>query len=158
MQYEGVNYMMPVDARLADEADLPYEMSKLDDILADMNRVSGVRIAVLDACRNNPLEEQLKRSISMVRGTAIERGLARIARPEGLLVAYSAQGGKTAADGSGRNSPFTAALLKHIDTAGLEVGLLFRRVAGSVHKETGGEQLPELSLSLLGEFYFRPQQ
>lgn len=156
MQFEGVNYLMPVDAKLADEADVPYEMAKLDDVVADMARMSGVRIAVLDACRNNPLEEQLKRSVASTRGVSPTRGLARIARPEGLIVAYSTQSGNVAEDGSGRNSPFTAALLQHIETPGLEVGTLFRRVMGSVKQATSGKQHPELSVLFDGEFYFKP--
>jgi tetratricopeptide (TPR) repeat protein len=156
MQFEGVNYLMPVDAKLADEADVPYEMAKLDDVVADMARMSGVRIAVLDACRNNPLEEQLKRSVASTRGIAPTRGLARIARPEGLIVAYATQSGNVAADGTGRNSPFTGALLKNIETPGLEVGTLFRRVMGAVKQETGGKQHPELSVLFDGEFYFKP--
>jgi tetratricopeptide (TPR) repeat protein len=156
MQFEGVNYLMPVDARLADETDVPYEMAKLDDVVADMARMNGVRIAVLDACRNNPLEEQLKRSVASTRGAAMNRGLARVARPEGLIVAYATQSGNVAEDGSGRNSPFTAALLQNIETPGLEVGTLFRRVMGSVKQATGGKQHPELSVLFDGEFYFKP--
>lgn len=154
MQYRGVNYLMPVDAKLEDEADLPYEMALVDNVLADMGRVKGVRIAVLDACRNNPLELALKAKLARTRSISPTRGFARISRTEGQLIAFATQAGTVAADGVGRNSPFTAALLKHIETPGLEAGLLFRRVASAVHEATGGRQLPELSVSLLGEFYF----
>lgn len=154
MQFQGVNYLMPVDAELGHEADLPYEMAKVDDVLADMARVKGVRIVVLDACRDNPLEASLKRSVSRTRNIPMTRGLARITRTQGLLVAYATQPGQVAEDGGGRNSPFTTSLLKHIATPGLEVGPLFRRVASDVNASTGGKQTPELSVSLLGEFYF----
>ena len=153
MQYQGVNYLMPVDAKLRHETDLPYEMAKVDDILADMARVKGVRIVILDACRDNPLESNLKRSVSTTRGIPVTRGLARITRTQGLLVAYATQPGQVAEDGSTRNSPFTSSLLRHIATPGLEVGPLFRRVASDVNKTTKGKQTPELSVSLLGEFY-----
>jgi hypothetical protein len=156
MQFDNVNYMMPVDAALEDEASLPYEMARLDDILADMNRSRGIRIAVLDACRNNPLETKLKQSMARTRGGVVTRGLAPIRRSEGLLVAFATQSGFVAEDGDGRNSPFTAALLDQIGTPGLEVGLLFRRVTGAVRTATGGNQSPELLISLDGEFYFRP--
>jgi tetratricopeptide (TPR) repeat protein len=101
-------------------------------------------------------DEQLKRSVASTRGVAMSRGLARIARPEGLIVAYATQSGNVAEDGSGRNSPFTAALLQNIETPGLEVGTLFRRVMGSVKQATNGKQHPELSVLFDGEFYFKP--
>jgi uncharacterized caspase-like protein len=156
MQWQGANYLMPVDAKLEDEADVPYEMAKLNDMIADMGRVKAVRIAVLDACRDNPLEDRLKRSIALTRGGGQTRGLARIEKADGLVVAYSTDSGNVAADGQGRNSPFTKALLENIETPGLEVGVLFRRVMGSVKQATGGKQHPELSILLDSEFYFKP--
>jgi hypothetical protein len=71
-----------------------------------------------------------------------------------MVVAYSTQADQVAVDGAGRNSPFTAALVKQIAEPGLEIGSLFRRVAADVNRATGGRQFPELSISLLGEFYF----
>ncbi len=154
MQYQGINYLVPVDATLEDEAVLPYEMAQLDNVLADMARVKGVRIAVLDACRDNPLEKKLKRRLARSRGITPTRGFARVKRTEGTLVAFATQTGDVAAEGDGRNSPFTTALLKHIETPALEVGALFRRVASAVNRTTNGKQTPELSISLLGEFFF----
>jgi uncharacterized caspase-like protein len=156
MQWQGANYLMPVDAKLEDGADVPYEMAKLNDMIADMGRVKAVRIAVLDACRDNPLEDRLKRSIALTRGGSQTRGLARIEKADGLVVAYSTNAGNVAEDGQGRNSPFTKALLDYIETPGLEVGVLFRRVMGSVKQATGGKQHPELSILLDSEFYFKP--
>ena len=154
MQYQGANYLMPVDAKLEHEADLPYEMAQLDNVLADMARVNGTRIAILDACRNNPLERKLKLRLATTRGIAPTRGFNRVKRSEGLLVAFATQTGEVAEDGVGKNSPFHKALLTHIETPGLEVGPLFRRVASAVNGATGGQQTPEISMSLLGEFYF----
>ncbi len=37
MQFAGVNYLMPVDAKLTDEADLR-RMARVDDILADLQQ------------------------------------------------------------------------------------------------------------------------
>src|SRR5262249_41782447 len=81
------------------------------------------------------------------------RGLARIEAPRGMLVAFATQSDQIAADGAGRNSPFTGALLKEIEEPGIEIGTLFRRVAIDVNQATGGRQLPELSISMSGEFY-----
>src|SRR6202158_6247678 len=47
-------------------------------------------------------------------------------QPEGMIVAFSTQRDRTADDGTGRNSPYTAAFLKHIEESG-EIGLIFRR-------------------------------
>jgi serine protease Do len=157
MQFAGTNYLMPIDARLADEADLPYEMAKIDDIVADLQRAKNVRIVILDACRDNPLAEKLRSALPASRSAAISRGLARIDRAQGMVVAYATQPGRTAADGTGRNSPFSRSILKHIATPGVEIGPLFRRIAIDVNKETKGDQLPELSVSLLGEFYMKPE-
>lgn len=138
MEWQGANYLMPIDAKLEDEADVPYEMAKLNDMIADMGRVKAVRIAVLDACRDNPLENRLKRSIALTRACTPSRGLARVEKTDGLIVAFATQSGNVAADGGGRNSPFTTALLEFIETPGLEVGVLFRRVMGSVKQATDG--------------------
>jgi uncharacterized caspase-like protein len=153
MQYAGINYLAPVDAKLTDEADLRL-LERVDDIVADLQRAKNLRILVLDSCRNNPLAEELKRSIGTTRGMSIARGLAKIDNPEGLIVAYATQAGRTAEDGAGRNSPFTTAFLKYIETPE-EIGTIFRKIGADVYAQTKQTQLPELSLSLIGEFYLR---
>jgi TRAP-type mannitol/chloroaromatic compound transport system substrate-binding protein/uncharacterized caspase-like protein len=153
MQYAGVNYLIPVDAKLADEADLR-RLARVDDIVADLQQAKNLRILVLDSCRDNPLAESLKRSIGATRGVNIQRGLAKLDSPQGMIVAYATQAGRTAEDGSGRNSPYTSAFLKNIE-AREEIGTVFRRVSADVYAETRQTQLPELSLSLIGEFYLR---
>ena len=80
--------------------------------------------------------------------------LAKIDSPEGMIVAFSTQAGQVAEDGFGRNSPYTTAFLKHIE-AKTEIGTVFRRVSADVYAATNKKQLPELSLSLIGEFYLR---
>jgi uncharacterized caspase-like protein len=106
-QYGGVNYLAPVDAKLIDEADLR-RMARVDEIVADMQQAKNLRILVLDACRDNPLADQLKRSIGASRAVSIQRGLAKIDSPEGMIVSYATQAGRTASDGTGRNSPYTS--------------------------------------------------
>jgi hypothetical protein len=153
MQYGGVNYLMPVDAELADEADLR-RMTRVDEIVADLLQARTLRILVLDSCRDNPLVEQLKRSIAKTRAIPLQGGLAKIDSPEGMIVAYATQAGRTAQDGAGRNSPYTTAFLRHIEEPE-EIGTIFRRISADVYAATQREQLPELSLSLIGEFYLR---
>jgi TPR repeat protein/uncharacterized caspase-like protein len=151
MQFGGINYLMPIDASLADEADLR-RLVRVDDIAADLQQAKNLRILVLDSCRNNPLADDLKRSIGLTRGASVARGLAKIQSPEGTIVAYSTQAGKTAEDGNGRNSPYTGAFLRHVEEHA-EIGAVFRRVSADVYEATGRQQLPELSLSLIGEYY-----
>jgi hypothetical protein len=155
MQFAGTNYLVPTDAVLMDESDLR-RMIKVDDIVADLQQAKALRILVLDSCRDNPLAEELKRSIGPTRAMSVQRGLAKIDSSEGMIVSYSTQAGRTAGDGSGRNSPYTTAFLKHIEEQD-EVGTVFRRIASDVYDATGREQLPELSLSFVGEFYLRGQ-
>lgn len=153
MQFGGVNYLMPVDARLNDETDLR-RMTRVDDVVADLQNARTLRILVLDSCRDNPLAEALKRSIGRTRSGSIASGLAKIDSPQGMIVAYATQAGRTADDGDGRNSPYTAAFLKHIESQE-EIGTVFRRVSADVYAATRQSQLPELSLSVIGEFYLR---
>jgi uncharacterized membrane protein len=151
LQFGGVNYLAPVDAKLADEADLR-RMVRVDDIVADLQQARKLRILVLDSCRDNPLADELRRSIGTTRAIPLQRGLAKIDTPEGMIVAYATQAGRTAEDGNGRNSPYTSAFLKHIE-APEEIGMIFRHVSEDVYQTTSHGQLPELSLSLIGEFY-----
>ena len=151
LQFGGINYLVPVDAQLNDEADLR-RMVRVDDVIADMQQAKNLRILVLDSCRDNPLTEQLKRSVGTARSASIGRGLAKIDSPEGMIIAYATQPGRTADDGDGRNSPYTAAFLNNVE-AKEEVGTIFRRISADVYRATRQMQLPELSLSLIGEFY-----
>lgn len=153
IQFNGVNYLIPVDSRLRDETDLR-RMLRVDEIVADLQKAKNLRILILDACRDNPLAETLKRSIGRTRAASVRQGLAKIASPEGMIVAYATQAGLTAEDGFGRNSPYTMAFLKHIESK-TEIGTVFRRVSADVYAATKKKQLPELSLSLIGEFYLQ---
>jgi hypothetical protein len=131
----GRNFLIPVDATLARANALALEAIPLDAVLAQLEGVRKLKLVILDACRNNLFRlGGAKRSIG--------RGLVRI-EPEGnTLVAFAAREGTTADDGRGRHSPYTAALLKHIATPGLEINLLFRRVRTDVLAATGGGQQP----------------
>ncbi|WP_314963246.1 caspase family protein [Bradyrhizobium cosmicum] len=151
MQYNGVNYLMPVDAVLTDEADLK-RFIRVDDIVNDLQQAKNLRILVLDSCRDNPLAEMLKRSAGSTRATSIGRGLSKVEAPRGTIVSFSTQSGQVAADGVGRNSPYTTAFLKHIEEP-QEIGEVFRDISSDVYDSSGKTQLPELSLSIIGKFY-----
>src|ERR1700684_1185811 len=151
MQYAGVNYLVPIDAELHDEADLR-RMARVDDILTDLQQAKNLRILVLDSCRDNPLANELKRSIGSTRGVSIGHGLAKMESPDGTIISYSTQAGRTAEDGSDRNSPYTSAFLQHIADKD-DIATVFHRIGASVYQTTQGKQVPELSLSFFGEFY-----
>ena len=154
LQYQGRNYLMPIDGELEDEVSLRYQMVMLDDVRAAVDRADGVKIIILDACRNNPVVDNLRRKMAGVsRSIEVTRGLARIDKALGMVVAYSTAADDVAADGAGRNSPFTSALLKRLKEPGLEIGSMFRRIAADVNEKTNGRQRPETYVSLLGEYY-----
>lgn len=153
LQFRGENFLVPVDGAPADEFAIPYETTRVADVLDALAHAKGVRLLILDACRNNPLADQIARS-SRTRDIGLSRGLARINQSQGMVIAYATQANDVAADGDGRNSPFSAAFVEQLKEPGLEVGQVFRRVAYGVNQRTGGRQTPELSLSLLGDFYF----
>ena len=120
-----------------------------------MEAAVATRLVLLDACRDNPLAQQLKRSMAASRSSAVGQGLAEVRTAVGTLIAYATGPGDVASDGDGEHSPFTGALLDHIATPGLEVRQVLGRVRDEVLKQTGERQVPWDSSSLRGEFYFR---
>src|SRR6266481_770647 len=157
LQMNGQNFLVPVDLKYDNGTFTPFELVKVDDVIDALGYTDGVRLLVLDACRDNPFAKILAQNKG-TRGAGTTRGLAKIERSQGMLIAYSTQPNAVAADGNGRNSPFTAALVREIQVPGLEVATVFRRVAVNVNRETAGAQTPELSVSLLGDFYLNPQE
>ncbi len=152
IEMDGVNYVVPVDARLERDVDVRYETVTLDDLLVATAGAS-LRLVVLDACRNNPLARSMQRTAATRTVSGGSFGdLNEDLLGDETLVAYAAAAGTTAADGRGRNSPYTAALLSHLETP-LEIGLLFRRVRAAVLEATDGEQRPHEYHSLVSEHY-----
>ena len=152
IEMDGVNYLVPVDARLERDVDVRFETVTVDDLLVSTSGAS-LRLVVLDACRNNPLARSMQRTAATrtVSGGSFADLNENLLGDE-TLVAYAAAAGTTAADGRGRNSPYTAALLSHLETP-LEIGLLFRRVRAQVLASTNGGQRPHEYHSLVGEHY-----
>ena len=154
LEMDGVNYLVPVDARLERDTDVRFETVALGDVLAATAGAS-LRVVILDACRNNPLARSMQRTSvtrSVSRGSFGE--LNEDLLGDETLVAYAAEAGTTAADREGRNSPYTEALLAFLEQP-LEIGILFREVRGRVLEATNGQQLPHEYASLLGEHYLR---
>ncbi len=149
VQWKGANFLLPVSARVASNADLLNQAIDAGAVVRIMDKAGArLNIVILDSCRNNPFPGGIAEGSS---------GLAEM-RGEGaeMVIGYATAPGTVASDGDGRHSPYTAALLKYLEQPGLEVGTLFRRVRAEVRLTTEGQQIPWVSSSLEGEFYFRP--
>ena len=153
IEMDGVNYLLPVDARLARDGAVRYETVPLDDVIATTTGAS-LRIVILDACRDNPLVRSMQRSL--VRRSISHGGCGDLDESllgDDTLVAYAAEAGETADDGTGKNSPYTAALLAHLEEPLLEISTLFRRASRQVRAATNGQQRPRAYNSLLQDHY-----
>ncbi|MGG5886023.1 caspase family protein [Falsiroseomonas sp. HC035] len=146
LQLGGENWLVPTDARLADAREVAFELVGLDTVLRQMER-ARTRIVILDACRDNPLAVQM-RGLGGTR--SLGRGLAPVqAQDSGTLIAFSTSPGAVAEDGRTGNSPFTAALLRHIEQPGVDLQITLRRVRSEVRQATAGRQTPWENSSLL---------
>ena len=146
MEYEGINYIIPVTAEIRDEYALVNEGISLERITAALNRAKAAfNMVVLDACRDNPF---FKSKSSGGRGLAAMSGGGK----ENMIV-FATSPGEVAQDGQGRNSPFTQAFIEHATVPGLEVSDLMRRINGTVRELTGGKQAPWFNVSYTGDFY-----
>jgi formylglycine-generating enzyme required for sulfatase activity len=153
LQVNNRNYLAPIDAKLENEADLDFQMIQVETILTQMEREPRINIVFLDACRDNPLARNLARSMG-TRSAAIGHGLARVETGIGTLIAFATQPGNVALDGDSEHSPFTAALLKHIETPGLDISILMRKVRQDVIAATSSRQVPWDNSSLTADFAF----
>ena len=85
---------------------------------------NGMNVVILDACRNNPFARSFRSNT---------RGLALVDAPTGTFISYATAPGKVASDGEGDNGLFTAKLLEHMQTPGLKLEDVFKRVRLDVH-------------------------
>ncbi|MFK5892124.1 MAG: SUMF1/EgtB/PvdO family nonheme iron enzyme [Pseudomonadota bacterium] len=147
IQSSGRNYIIPVDAVLNKQSDLKYRAVDVGQILDEMAYAnSRINIVILDACRNNSLPRSFR---------SARRGLAIVSdSPKGTFIAYSTAPGKVAADGQGRNSPYSKALISALDKQNKSLEQVFKTVAKNVEDNTGGKQIPWFSSSVTGDFYF----
>ena len=149
IEVDGANYLIPVDAKLERDTDVYDEAFSLDRVLLAIEPAKKLRLVILDACRDNPFSKNMKRTVA---SRAIGQGLAKVEPTSpNMLIAYSAKAGSTAADGDGKNSPFTIALSKHLTTPGLDVRRAFGFVRDDVLKTTSNRQEPFVYGSLGGE-------
>ena len=146
LQVDGRNYLAPVDLKLETRQDLRRHAIELAAVLEVMR--GETNLVILDACRNNPLAGELARTLGLSRAAVASRGLARVDSASGTLIAYATEPGAVAADGTGDHSPYTAALLEHLETPGLSVQDLFTEVTATVLSSTGERQKPWTHSSL----------
>lgn len=150
IEVDGTNYLIPADARLVSDFDIPDETMSLDRVLQALEPVKRLRLVILDACRDNPFNKTMKRSLGGTR--SIGRGLAQVEpTTTNTLVAFAAKAGAVAGDGDGANSPFATALMKYLTAPGLDLRLAFGKVRDDVVKSTGSRQEPFMYGSLGGD-------
>ena len=159
VQVEGRNYLVPVDVQLQPGSRMTDAMLEMDTIMAGLDDQVRTNILILDACRNNPMAPQAA-SANTSRGIEAGSGLAAPTSlgagstlGAGTLIAFATAPGQVALDGEGANSPFSAALSRHIGTPSLEVQQMLTRVRAEVVAATKAKQVPWSNSSLLGEVY-----
>jgi tetratricopeptide (TPR) repeat protein len=153
IEMAGVNFLIPVDATLSADSDVPSQAVPLNHVLDAVEGARKLRLVILDACRDNPFLDKMVRSVA---SRAVNRGVGHIEPQGATLVAYAAKHGQQAMDGDGANSPFMSALSKHVEMPGVEIVMLFRKVRDDVLVATQRKQEPFIYGSLPSEpFYFR---
>lgn len=156
IEVEGKNYIIPVDAELENVVVAGFELISLEAIIDSMGGSSGLKLIFLDACRDNPFRQTMNTSFAT---RSIGRGLASIEPDSGIVISYAAKAGTVAYDGKGKHSPYTEALLDHMEEPGLELQFLFRRVRDAVLRQTARSQEPFFYGSLPDRaFYLNPAQ
>jgi hypothetical protein len=143
-----VSYLIPVDARLVTDYDVEDEAVPLDRVLQAMEPAKRLRLVLLDACRENPFVKSMRRTAA---ARSVGRGLGRVEpATSDTLIAYATKANAIADDGKGQNSPFTAALVKHLLTPGLDLRIALGHVRDEVRASTAKKQEPYVTGSLGG--------
>ena len=149
MQYNGENYMIPIDAELYSPSDIDYRCNRMSYVLAKMEDARcKLKILVLDACRVNPFQK------SWYKGS-YSQGLGTMGAPTGTIVAFATSPNCVAYDGYADLSPYTKGLLTLLEKEpNLDIVTYFNKVSSYVYQLTNQEQNPWFSCSALtGDFY-----
>lgn len=151
------NYLLPTDIRLKSPTDLDLNAISVSLVLRQLRREERVNVVILDACRNNPFAAELARA--KTRSIVGERGLSRVEGElaRGSLIAFASDPKSIALDGPpGGHSPFTTALLNHVEDPGVSIDTVMSRVRSDVWEATKNKQLPWVNTSIIGEFELNP--
>jgi tetratricopeptide (TPR) repeat protein len=153
LEIGGVNYLVPVDARLAVDRDAETQMVALEQVIAAVGGARKLRLVMLDACRDNPFEKNMQRTIAL---KLVDKGFSNIEPAAGFMVVYAAKHGETALEGEGVNSPFAIALAREIRAPKVELRKLFDIVRDDVWTASKHQQQPFTYGSPPGreDFYF----
>ncbi|SFL16154.1 Caspase domain-containing protein [Falsiroseomonas stagni DSM 19981] len=157
VEINGTNHLIPVDAHLRSDRDVPDEAVPLNRVLARIEGARRLRLVLVDACRDNPFRLRMQR----VATRSISRGLAPSDDAQlvaGTMVAFAARAGQLAEDGTGENSAFVHALTRRMREPNVEISLMFRRVRDDVLTATARRQEPFIYASLPGEEIFLRRQ
>lgn len=148
LQSDGQNLLLPVDTRVDSAKNVVADAMKLNELIDIVkDDPVGVKLFILDACRNNPAAKE----------KGLKEGLANTEAGSGqVLLAFATSAGEVAYDGTGFNSPYSSALANALQTPGLDVYDTFRTVRGDVRAATGGSQIPWITGSIETRFVFRP--
>jgi uncharacterized caspase-like protein len=134
LQFEGDNYLIPVDARLERDSDIPIDGVRLFDLLRPLADTQAIaKVVVLDATRPLPFQ---------IQGQPLARGLGAIEAAPGLLVAFSSAPGTNAADGQGPYGPYATAIAEMVREPGLDLDTMFARIRVRTNEATNGVQTP----------------
>jgi len=151
LQYNGENYLAPIETVNTNNE----KLIRLNDILKIMEQASsGIKLVFLDACRSLPARNTLTRQRTSIR----QNGLATINGAVGTVISFATAPGKTASDGIGQNSPYTAALSKTLLIKDIPIEEMLKRTRNVVMRLTDNKQITWDHSSLVGRFYFRPYQ
>ncbi len=153
LEIGGVNYLVPVDAKLAADRDAESEAVALEQVIAAVGGARKLRLVMLDACRDNPFAPAMQRTMAL---KLVDKGLSNIEPEAGFMVVYAAKHGETALDGEGGDSPFAIALARDIREPRVEVRKLFDIVRDDVWSASKHQQQPFTYGSPPGreDFYF----
>lgn len=170
IEVNGVNYLIPIDAKLTSDRDALFEAMPLDQVMAAIDGAKKLKLVMLDACRDNPFANAASSNPAPAavapvsnqdntrnaRTRSVGRGLGEVKVQGASLVVYAAKHGQTALDGEGEDSPFAVAVMQRIATPGVEINKLFRLVRDDVMEATAGRQEPYTYGSLPGreDFFF----
>jgi hypothetical protein len=152
VQVSGHNYLVPVDAKLTTPFAVDVEMVPLELVQETMEREAQTSLLFFDACRDNPLTGSLARAMGS-RSPEVRRGLAPVRSGAGTLISFSTQPGNVAFDGTGRNSPYSAALVRQLGTSNEDLNAILIAVRNDVMRQTDRKQVPWEHSALIRRLY-----
>jgi len=146
IQMDGINYLIPTDAVLADPSDCKYEALAVDFVTEEFGKYpDNINVVILDACRDNPYK-------TWSRGGPA--GFKVMNPTSGTIISFATAAGSTAIDGTGTNGLFTEELVKQMLVPQPIEGV-FKKTRVEVKKRSKDLQVPMEWTNLNGEFYFK---